>query len=151
MSFPSLASIEDLEAWLGTSVDATRADAILSAASTLIRSHTGRVWVDDDGTEEGVSAQRLATIKAVCVSVAARVYRNPDGATQQQTGPFNKSVAAWSSMGLALTADEKAQLSSAKAGGIPGLSSVRVVAPADASASRRFNWWEHEVWDADGS
>jgi hypothetical protein len=135
MVLPSLASVDDLKAWQGSPVDLVRASAVLAAASTLIRAHTGRVWVDADGPED-VSETAAAVVRTVCVMVADRVYRNPEMATQQTSGPFSMSVSEWASRGLVLTPDERALLATA-AGRVPGLSSVRVEVPAEASGTYR--------------
>lgn len=140
---PPLASLETLETWMGTSVDSARADAIISAASTLIRSHTGRVWVGAEGVEDGVTELQLAQVRDVCITVAERVYRNPDGTTHQLAGPYSRSVATWSALGLWLTDAEKARLPGA---GVSGLMSVRVVAPAQARATDPY-WWAEEESD----
>jgi hypothetical protein len=137
---PPLASVETLEAWMGASVDPARADAIISAASTLIRSHTGRMWVGADGVEPGVSDLELAQVRDVCITITERVYRNPDGTTQQAAGPYSRTVAAWSALGLWLTDAEKSRLPGA---GVSGLASVRVVAPPQARATRAY-WWAEE-------
>jgi hypothetical protein len=88
-----------------------RAAAILSAASTLVTSRTGQAWVDADGIQlETVDDDDFEAVKTVVVLVAARVWVNPHGATQQATGPFSESVAAWAASGLSLTEDEIAML-----------------------------------------
>lgn len=107
-----IASVVDLEQWLGETLsNPVRADAILKAASTLIRTRTGRSWVDAAGEPlEDVTADDFDAVKTVCVQVAARVWLNPHGRTQQTTGPFSESVATWASLGLSFTEDEAAML-----------------------------------------
>lgn len=139
MALPSLASLQEFQEWHGSAVDASRATAILSAASTLIRSSTGRVWVDADGPESGMSATAISAARTVCLIVAERVYTNPSGATQEQSGPYSRSVAAWAASGLTLRPEELAMLNQVSPG-VPGLHSVRVVAPAAAAASRWKEW-----------
>lgn len=134
MPAPSLATLDDLETWMGEPVHVQRAEAILHAASTLIRTRTGRVWVDDGGAEVGVTDLQIAALRSVCVSVAARVYRNPEGRRQEAAGPFSWSVAAWAAAGLTLTDEELGLLPTAP-GTINGLSSVRVQAPWGARGS----------------
>jgi hypothetical protein len=130
MALLPLATVDDLETWLGQAVAVARADAILAAASTLVRSHTGRAWTDADGEWEDTATDlQQQIVREVTVRVAARVYTNPYGTTQETTGPFSRAVAAWSAMGMALTPDEREALPASIGGGIPGLSSVRVVAP----------------------
>lgn len=112
MALPSLATVAEFETWEQSRVTSReRATAILAAASTLIRAHTGRVWVDAGGElEAGVTEVQRETVRSVCLQVASRVYNNPLGSTQQATGPFSRTIAAWAAMGLSLTDEEKAQL-----------------------------------------
>lgn len=104
----SIATVDDLELWLGEDVsNPVRADAILAAASTLVRTRTGRSWVDADGEPlSDVTAEDFDAVKTVVVQVAARVWLNPQGRTQQSAGPFSESIAAWASLGLSLTEAE---------------------------------------------
>lgn len=112
MAFPALASIDEFIAWEQSSVTNTeRAEAILVAASTLIRAHTGRVWVDASGeVETGVTEVQRGSVRSVCLQVASRVYNNPLGETQRSVANYSSSVAAWAAQGLVLSDDEKAQL-----------------------------------------
>lgn len=109
MALPPLATIDDLTAWLGSEPsNEDRAEAILAAASTLVRSHTGRTWVGADGEPNtDLTADDLEVAKTVVVTVAARVWTNPNGTTQQTAGPYSQSVAAWAALGLELTKTEK--------------------------------------------
>src|SRR5690606_20700568 len=126
LMLPPLAQVDDLETWMHVEISGSstsRAAAILAAASTLVRQHTGRVWVDadgeltDDATDDPV---RFDAVQQVVVIVAERVYKNPNGSTQQTTGPFGHSIADWAALGLALRAEEKEMLGGTS-GGIPGL------------------------------
>lgn len=147
MALPPLADFDEFEAWEQTPVsNRERAAAILAAASTLIRARTGRVWVDANGDlETGITEVQRETARSVCLAVASRVYNNPQGHTQQVTGPFSRTIAAWAAMGLALTDDELALLNTAPQTGIPGLWSARVVAPAQARGSVYSTaWWEDD-------
>lgn len=103
-----LPSVDDLATWLGVTItDEDRAEAIIAAAYTLVRSKTGRAWVDVDGEQlEDVSDDDFDAVTTVIMQVAARVWLNPQGVTQQSTGPFSKSVAAWAALGLSLTESE---------------------------------------------
>lgn len=144
MPLPSLVEYEAFETWSQRPVaNRPRAEAILSAASTLIRAHTGRVWVDDDGTEDGVTEVQLGSVENVVLTVASRVYFNPDGNESQATGPFSRKVADWQALGLDLSDAEKEQLTGTPTPGIPGLWSLRVIAPAAARGTRyTIEWWE---------
>lgn len=80
-----LASLDQLAAWLGVpsdGLDSARAAMILDVASGVIRAEAGQGW-------DGVPIPDQ--IVGVAVTVAARVYRNPSGATDQTTGPFRTS------------------------------------------------------------
>ena len=117
----SIATVADLEEWI-TVDDVTRAEAILAAASTLVRAKTGRDWVDAEGVQlEDVADDDFEAVKTVVVQVSLRVYQNPLGLTQQTTGPFSRSIAAWAALGLSLTDDERAMLPTTIDGNRPGL------------------------------
>lgn len=99
-----------------------KAEAILAAANTLVRSRTGRAWVDAAGVQlEDVEDDDFEAVKTVIIQVAVRVWSNPLGVTQQATGPFSRSVAAWAALGLSLTEDEAAMLPSTIDGARPAL------------------------------
>ncbi len=125
---PPLAGVDDLGTWLGAELPASstpRAVAILSAASTLVRQHTGRAWVDGDGPTSDATDDpvRFDAVQQVVVLVAERVWKNPNGNTQQTTGPFGATVADWAALGLALRDEEKEMLGGTS-GGIPGLGTI---------------------------
>lgn len=106
----SIATLDDLEQWLPID-NVSRAEAILAASSTLVVTRTGRRWVDEDGAQlDDVTDGDFDAVKTVVVQVALRVYQNPLGVTQEATGPFSRSVAAWATLGLSLTDAEKAML-----------------------------------------
>lgn len=146
MALPSLVELEDFETWASRPVsNGPRATAILSAASTLVRTRSGRMWVDAAGDPEtDVTETQLDAARSVVMTVSERVYFNPNGNTQESTGPFQRSIAAWASLGLALSEDEL-QMIGTTVTGIPGLSSVRVIAPAAARGTRyTTEWWEDD-------
>ena len=147
MTLPAIGSIDDFESYSGLSVDVERADASNSAASTLVRSYTGRTWVGADGEwEDDVTDLQRDVVTLVVLTVTDRVYRNPTGVTQQASGPFSNSVAAWAAYGLVLTDDEKALLPVSTGSGIPGLSSIRVEAPRRAAGVPRYaDWCDEET------
>jgi hypothetical protein len=151
MTLPSLATVDEFAAWMGVTIDnEERAEAILTAASTLVRSTSGRAWVDADGEpEDGLTETQSDAAHTVVLSVAERVWRNPQGLTSETSGPFSKSVAAWAAFGLELTETEKQMISLGSTTGIPGLTSVRVVAPALARGSAMHENWFWEDWDPD--
>jgi hypothetical protein len=109
MSLPPLADTDQLEAWLGEPVEPVelvRAEAVLAAASTLVRSHVGRAWVDDDGNLD--SPPDVAV--TVAVQCAGRVWRNPDSAIHRTAGPFSERFAEQAGQGMWLSKTEKAML-----------------------------------------
>lgn len=153
---PPLAEVDDLQTWIGQDISGTsasRAAAIIAAASTLVRAFTGRAWIDADGElDEGTDPVRFDAVQQVVVTVAHRVYTNPLGSTDEGTGPFSHSVAAWSALGLALRDEEKEMLGQTPAAGVPGLWSLRVEAPAEARGTwYSIDWWESELYEGDGS
>lgn len=148
---PPLAGVDDLETWLGESIASSshpRAIAILTHASTRVRTFTGRTWVGESGPEEGVDALKLDAARQVVVLVSARVWKNPHGRLSESTGPFSYTNAEWAAMGAALTEDEKEMLGGTQESGIPGLSSFRVEAPREAAGvPRAATWWEDDDED----
>lgn len=99
MGLPALATPAALAAWLGAPVDDARAQAVLSAASTLVRARAGENWVDAAGQLEAGIPDGIAQ---VVVLVAARAWANPTGASSSGASPFS---AAWP-VGFALTEAE---------------------------------------------
>jgi hypothetical protein len=104
----SIASVDDLATWLGVEItNEERAEAILAAASTLVRSKSGRAWVDASGVQlADADDDDFDIVKTIVVQVAARVWTNPHGITQETTGPYSRSTAAWAALGLSLTESE---------------------------------------------
>lgn len=108
MALPPLASVEDLGLWLQEPLSGSSAQwaaSLLDAVSALVRSEAGSTW-------ESVSVPDEARI--VTLTVAARVYRNPEAASQrtETRGPFSESFtfANPPGVGLYLTAADKALL-----------------------------------------
>lgn len=102
MALTPLAPLKALEVWLGAPLcgsDVARAEAVLGAVSSLIRSVAGVTW---DGVEVPDD------VHTITLEVAARVFRNPNSASQlsRTTGPFTESFTT--AAGLYLTAEEKA-------------------------------------------
>jgi hypothetical protein len=122
---PPLVDLETFVTWVPDPVtNDSRAEAILTAASTLVRSETDRAWVGEDGEPEpDVSEVQLGEARSVVLEVAARVYFNPKGITQQVSGPFSKSVAAWYALGMSLSDEEKARVG-IRSKGIRGLGTI---------------------------
>jgi hypothetical protein len=97
-----LATTAELEVWLGSAIaDEPRADAVLAAVSSLVRSFAARTWEGDDGPVP-------AEVAAIVVDIAGHIYRNPAAVRQETTGPFGATYAIV--QGLSLTDDQKAIL-----------------------------------------
>ena len=77
-----------LAAFLGTTLNTSKADAVLSVITALARSYTrGRGFNFYDKPNEDVAA--------VILSAAARLYRDPSQIVSQETmGPFSVSYRA---------------------------------------------------------
>ena len=139
MTLPALASVSNLEALLGVTIDGTdeRARQVLALASAQVRSVVGLTWVDANGYLTAVP--ELA--RAITVTAAARAWANPTGAHSTTAGPFGATYDS----GVMLTGDERELLASLIADSVPGLGSIRVVAPAYASGTRRPEpWWDED-------
>lgn len=139
MTLPALVTVSDLEALLGATIDDSdaRARQVLSMASAQVRSVVGLTWVDADN--HLTTVPELA--RAITVAAAARAWANPTGARSSTAGPFG---ATWDG-GVMLTGDEREALATLIADSVPGLGSIRVVAPAYASGTRRPEpWWDDD-------
>jgi hypothetical protein len=125
MALPPLADVAALDAWLpgvtivGDEAAEERAEAVLAAASAFVRAENGKNWVDEEGELlEDIPDE----IPVLVVTVAARLWTNPAGATQETAGPFSVSRGPGT-----LTDGERELLADQTAG---GLGSIQVVAPA---------------------
>mgnify|MGYP000880065205 CR=1 FL=1 len=129
MALPPLADVDALAAWLGvtidTDIDVARAGAVLASASATARRQTGHLYVDEEGELTAVPDD----VTAVVVQLAARLWSNPTGATQQTEGPFSITHGPG-----ALTDDERALITPGATG---GLGSIKMRAP---SATSRAGW-----------
>lgn len=81
---PPFAEPDALAEWIGEGIDATSADwkrarRVLRAASNLVRTQTGRDWLNDDGTLDNPLPEQLVDVTVAC---AARFYLNPNAETQ---------------------------------------------------------------------
>ena len=136
MSSPPLASLDDLEVWLGSPItDEDRAGAKLRAASALVRGHKGVTYLDEDGALLEVPDN----VWTVTLMVAERLLNGPTGAVQRLAesvdGYSTDTTYASSAGALTLTSDEKSLL-----GGAPStLASVKVTAPDYPNSSACWN------------
>lgn len=120
MALPALVSLDDFALRLGgiAAADEDRAQAALTDASALIRAEAGdEDWVDDDGGLEEVPD----VVVAVCVAVAIRAFRNPDGVRQEQIGNYSVAYAD-TSTAVFLTEGERRVIR--RAVGLTGLNSI---------------------------
>jgi hypothetical protein len=137
MALPPLASVAALDAWLpgvvivGDDAAEERAEAVLAAASAYVRAENGKTWTDED--DELVDDIPDA-VSVLVVQLAARMWANPTGLTQEAAGPFSATHGRGT-----LTDDERGVLADNAAG---GLGSIQVVAPAGT----RFTGYD-EDWD----
>ncbi len=142
MSLPNLLTTTDLANWLGVTIPETdtRATAIIKAVSAQVRSAANLTWVND--TNELADLSEVA--KGIATQASARVWSNPTGATSVGTGPFS---AAWAASGSLLTAEEREELQGLPgnpSGAIPGLGSVRMVAPRGPTRSSYCDSQQYE-------
>lgn len=92
MARPALATIDDLEALLGSSVDDTaQALARLGQASAIVRAFAGETWLNEDETE---LVDVPPDIPGVVAGMVERASHNPAGITQEVAGEFSRSFGA---------------------------------------------------------
>ncbi len=117
MALPSLAQVSDLASWVGQEIpDADpRARAVLSAASALVRAHTGQTWVDEAEALTDVPD----VVSVVVVQVASRVWLNPAGLTSVTVDDATRRWGEAGATGLYLTESEKNTLADYSASGQP--------------------------------
>lgn len=145
MALPPLADVADLDAWLpgvaivGDDDAEARAEAVLSAASAIVRAENGKNWVDENGE---LLDDIPDAVSVLVVQLAARLWANPTGLTQETAGPFSAMHGR-----STLTDDERGVLTDNTAG---GLGSIQVVAPAET----RFTGYDgclDQLIESDGS
>lgn len=101
MASRALAEVVDLAGWLGREISDLdpRARAVLSHASTRVRTYAQKTW--DDETIPDV-------VRDVTVRVAARAWRNPE---DLDSVTLDDGTKRWGSVrGLALTDEDRADL-----------------------------------------
>ena len=130
MALPSLAEVIDLAGWVGRTIsdDDPRARAVLSHASTKVRTYTGLTWTDDAGD--------LTTVpdvaRDVTVRVAARAWRNPE---DLDSVTLDDGTKRWGSVrGLVLTDEDRDDLAQFRTNVTPGGMSVLTTYRGDAFA-----------------
>lgn len=105
MARPALATLDDLEALLGSSVDdPTQALARLGRASDIVRAFAGVTWLNEDETElENVPS----AISGVVAGMVERASLNPTGVTQEVAGEFSRSYGPDASQRIYLDWNDK--------------------------------------------
>lgn len=106
MALPPLAAVSDLAAWVGREIpsDDPRAGAVLSHASTKVRTYTRQSWVDDSNVLTDVPD----LVRDVVVRIAARVWWNKE---ELDSVSVDDGTKRWgSTRGLMLTAEDMADL-----------------------------------------
>lgn len=132
----ALATVSDLEDLLEVDVtDTDRAEALLAAASTLVRAETGSAWVDADGdpiwvgTEDEKLMLVADALTQTVVAAAARAWRNPQGVVSETKGPFTIRHGEEAAFGLFLTDSERDVIGAAvrlwRGASSPGLWTLR--------------------------
>lgn len=144
---PAAPTVSDLATWLGQTIadDDARALLVVTAANGLVADAApgSPSWGDDSWPE---------VARTIAIGAAARGWVNPTGAKrhQQGTGPFSDDK-NWDAAGVLLTEEEEGKLAGLglpDVGGVPGLSSVRVVAPAGTSPSMA-SWGPSQQFELD--
>lgn len=118
----------DLSTFLGSDVDADRADLLLGMAEKLCLSVVSPL---PDGAE------------AVVMAVAARAFSNPQNATSQATGPYLTSYGAIGG-GLWLTSRDEATLRR-----LSGSGGAFTIDPTPATAGAGNYWAQYPENTAD--
>ncbi len=89
MARPALATLDDLEALLGSLVDdPTQALARLRQASAIVRAFAGVTWLNEDETE---LLDVPPDIPDLVAGMVERASHNPSGATQETAGEYSRS------------------------------------------------------------
>jgi hypothetical protein len=138
-----LVDTADFKLWPGVIVDDTEtasSDFVLLAASNFVRMESGNPsrWADE-ATDPCPPA-----VKTVVVQVAARVWRNPEGATMRTEGPFSEQFVQTVEAGLYLTDSERRVVERAN-GARPGLWSLNVTRDDDALPAGYYDVFSGET------
>ena len=159
MALPLLAEVHHLAAVVGVPIPSgdPRAEAVLFRASALVRSYSGQTWTDP---LTGLSTTIPDDVQSVVLSVAERIWTNPQGAIQITKGPFTTRLAESAGEGLYLTDTEKAILARYRSGGTGGLwtlgrtrgdldvNDTRYVPTGPEPSGYPFPWYASDVTDA---
>lgn len=124
MALPSLATVSDLAAWVGRDIPESdpRAGAVLSHASTRVRTFARQTWTDDADALTDVPD----IVRDVTVRVAARAWRNPE---DLDSVTLDDGTKRWGSVrGLVLTDEDREDLREYLPGNGTALSGFGVIA-----------------------
>lgn len=120
---PPLATPADLAMRVAEPIadDDQQALYFLAYASSIVRAYVGADWTNEAGTE-------LLNVPAeahnVTIEVAARVWLNPSGNTQETVGPFTERRPELFADGFFLTGTEKSQLAKYRPSSFGGLFTI---------------------------
>ncbi|GHJ59137.1 hypothetical protein NOK12_16550 [Nocardioides sp. OK12] len=107
MALPPLATVDDLAAWVGREIPSAdpRAGAVLSHASTRVRTYAGLTWTDETGA---LVADVPDVVRDVTVRVAARAWSNRE---ELDSVTLDDGTKRWgTTRGLVLTDEDRADL-----------------------------------------
>lgn len=131
MALPPLAEVSDLAAWVGRTISDNdpRAGAVLSHASTRVRTYVGLTWTD----EADALTEVPDIVRDVVVRVAARAWRNPE---DLDSVTLDDGTKRWgSTRGLVLTDEDREDLASFRDSGVPSGLGVMTTYRDDPAAS----------------
>lgn len=133
MALLPLATVGDLAAWVGQPIlDAdARAEAVLSAASAIVRAYAGQTWMVDPAVLGDVPDD----VSAVTVQIAARVWMNPSGLESVSIDDATRRWGSGGSAGLRLTETEKAILDAYRDGPSADIGTISITADGNTSTN----------------
>jgi len=119
-TYPPLATVADLAVRVQETIASNDPLAVyfMRAASATVRLYADQNWVTDDGTAL-LNVPDVA--HDITVEVAARVWMNPEGNTQETAGPFTERRPEQFADSFFLTGTEKSKLAALRPGGLSGL------------------------------
>lgn len=123
-TYPPLATVADL----AIRVQETIADAdplavyFMRAASATVRAYVGKNWVNTAGD---ALVDVPDVVHDITVEVAARVWMNPEGNTQETAGPFTERRPELYADSFFLTGTEKSKLGAMRSSGLGGLWTIQ--------------------------
>ena len=126
MSLPSLATLEQFEAYYGAEVaNPTRLQFLLDIASDLARKEAGESYVD---VSDALTTVPTITVGIVC-QVTRRAYDNPDGLEGETIGDYTWRGGDATGSGVYLTSEEARAIKRAAGKVSPSAFSVSTYGP----------------------